>query len=81
MMGQGEALHDVEACPMRAGQTWEATKSNMRFIEEGLFAKRRLADLSGCFWCGIAQSICERWEASDEGGGRFRMVGGGSSLG
>ncbi|KJZ71409.1 hypothetical protein HIM_09197 [Hirsutella minnesotensis 3608] len=77
LTGQGEALHDMDACPMRDGPTWMATKSNTGFIEEGLFAKRRLADLSGCFWCGIPQSICERWEASDEDRGRFRIVGGG----
>jgi hypothetical protein len=47
---------------------------------EGLYNKietgMRFGEFSGCFWCGVRQEMCSRWE--DNRKGRYRMVEGGS---
>lgn len=68
--GEGEVPHEMEACPKQGGATWAAMQGMMAFMEEGVFAKRRLADCSGCVWCRLGQAICERWETVDDDGGR-----------
>lgn len=36
--------------------------------------KIKFARFSGCFWCGLPQSICSRWEQRAEGG-RWQISG------
>lgn len=76
LVGEREDLHEMEACPKQGEKKWAAVRGNMAYMEEGIFTKRRLAEHSGCYWCGLPQAICERWETIDDDGGRFRLVRG-----
>lgn len=74
--GRG-AHHGMEECPQRGGENWQRVQANMAVLEEEMFARRRFEEFAGCYWCGLPQSICERWEEIvDEDGLRFRLVGG-----
>lgn len=70
-----EVFHEMEACPQHGGETWTAVKGNKEFMVEGMFTKRRrFSKHAVCFWCGLPQAICDRWEAIDSDNGRFRLV-------
>ena len=66
----------VHACPRQGGETWRAVKGNREFMIGGIFTKRRFSKHAGCYWCGLPQEVCDRWEAMDDDGGRFRLVRG-----
>ena len=36
--------------------------------------KMRFEEYSGCFWCGVPQEVCNRWE--DDGRGRYQRAEG-----
>ena len=38
-------------------------KERIKAIEEEI----KFADWSGCFWCGVPQEICHRWESNNRG--------------
>ena len=65
--GEGASGHDVRRCwRAESGQA----KETIRAVEE----KIRFEAYSGCFWCGVPQEICNRWE--DNGGGRYQRAEG-----
>ena len=46
-------------------------------VEREIIDKKRFADFSACFYCGLPQSICNSWVASSYDGRLFqRAVGG-----
>ena len=67
--GDGQSGHDIRRCWRAASQP---AKEMIRRIEE----KMRFDDYSGCFWCGVPQAICGRWE--DNGRGGYRRAEGGN---
>ncbi|PWI64632.1 hypothetical protein PCL_09489 [Purpureocillium lilacinum] len=71
-----EEHHEMDACPWKGRETWEAVDQYMARMEDGLFTKQRFAQFSACFPCGLPQRICSRWEADDDDGGTFRRVKG-----
>lgn len=71
-----EEYHEMETCPRKGSETWEQARERMADVEEGLFTKRRFADYSACFPCGMPQEICDRWEAQDDDGGTYRLIPG-----
>ncbi|KAK6218092.1 hypothetical protein QIS74_02556 [Colletotrichum tabaci] len=68
--------HAFRECPGQGEKAWQQTEQYRQQIEEAMFGKRRLADFSGCFHCGLPQEWCRRWKASGEDGGRFTMTEG-----
>jgi superfamily II DNA helicase RecQ/uncharacterized C2H2 Zn-finger protein len=67
--GAGRSGHDLRGC-------WRAesrrAKEMVKMVEETIEFER----FSGCFWCGVPQAICNRWE--DDGRGRYQRVGNGN---
>lgn len=61
--GEGQSNHDIRQC-WRAEST--QVKERIKAIEEEI----RFEDWSGCFWCGVPQEICHRWESNSSG--RYR---------
>jgi RecQ family ATP-dependent DNA helicase len=61
--GEGQSNHDIRQC-WRAEST--QVKERIKAIEEEI----RFEDWSGCFWCGVPQEICHRWESNNSG--RYR---------
>lgn len=45
-------------------------KEMIKAVEE----KMRFEEYSGCFWCGVPQEVCNRWE--DNGRGRYQRAEG-----
>ena len=45
-------------------------KEMIKAVEE----KMRFEEYSGCFWCGVPQEVCNRWE--DNGRGRYQRADG-----
>ncbi|KAK7177507.1 DNA helicase [Paraphaeosphaeria sporulosa] len=66
--GQGNSAHDVRRCWRPEGQQAQET---IEKIEKAI----KFALYSGCYWCGVPQAMCGRWE--DNGQGRYRQVEGG----
>jgi hypothetical protein len=61
--GEGQSDHDIQRC-WRAEST--RIKEQIKAIEEQI----KFEDWSGCFWCGVPQEICHRWESN--GSGRYQ---------
>ncbi len=57
--------HDLRQC-IRVNS--RKAKEMVKIIEEAI----KFEEFSGCFWCGVPQEICNRWE--DNGKGRYRRV-------
>ena len=75
-MGLEVRDHPMEACPDRGSEGWVQVETGMEWVKQEIFGKRKMEKYSGCFYCGIPQSLCGRWRAKDEDGGRFRQVSG-----
>jgi superfamily II DNA helicase RecQ len=59
-VGEGGSEHDVRRCwRQESRDIQEAIKS----VEEQIKYER----YSGCFWCGVPQEICNRWERNSHG--------------
>ena len=58
--GEGQSDHDIQRC-WRADST--RIKEQIKAIEEQI----KFEDWSGCFWCGVPQEICHRWESNGKG--------------
>jgi len=71
-MGLEVRDHPMEAYPDRV-----QVETGMAWVKQEIFKKRKMEKYSGCFYCGIPQSLCGRWRAKDEDGGRFIQVSGG----
>jgi hypothetical protein len=67
--------HEMRACPKRGSEEWSMVDEGIRVATKELFGKRQMARFSGCFHCGLPQSLCDRWE-EDGDGGRFKEVRG-----
>jgi superfamily II DNA helicase RecQ len=66
--GNGQSGHDIRQC-------WRAESQPAKEMIGKIEEKIRFDDYSGCFWCGVPQEICKRWE--DNGRGRYRRAEGG----
>ena len=67
--------HEIPACPKRGSEEWMMVDEGIQTMTRELFGKRRMARFSGCFYCGLPQGLCDRWE-EDGDGGRFREARG-----
>ena len=64
--GAGQSRHDLRRC-------W---REESRGAKEMVKMKKiKFENFSGCFWCGVPQAICRRWE--DNGQGRYQRAKGG----
>jgi hypothetical protein len=59
-VGGGPSEHDVRRCWRHESQT---TRDAIKTIEETI----KFESYSGCFWCGVPQEICNRWERNSYG--------------
>jgi superfamily II DNA/RNA helicase len=58
--GDGPSEHDVRRCWRPESRS---TKEAIKAMEEQIKFER----FSGCFWCGVPQEICNRWERNSYG--------------
>ena len=65
--GEGASGHDVRRC-------WRAESGQAKETIKAVGEKIRFEEYSGCFWCGVPQEICNRWE--DNGRGRYQRAEG-----
>ena len=63
--GEGNSGHDVRQCRREESA---AAKEMINSVEK----KIRFAKYSGCFWCGVPQEMCNRWE--ENGQGRYQRA-------
>jgi superfamily II DNA helicase RecQ len=63
--GAGQSMHDVRDCWRVEGRK---AVEMVKMIEEQI----KFEAFSGCFWCGVPQAICNRWE--DNGMGRYQRI-------
>jgi superfamily II DNA or RNA helicase len=68
VIGEGNSGHDLRQCWRIESQE---AREMVKIVEETI----KFDNWSGCFWCGVPQVICNRWE--DDGKGRHRRVRGG----
>ena len=71
-----EVYHEPEACPRRETDMWERMREGTEMVWEEMITKKRFANYSACFGCGLPQEICEQWEAASDDGRLFRRVRG-----
>jgi hypothetical protein len=65
--GEAESGHDVRQC-------WRIESREAKEIIKAVEEKIRFEAYSGCFWCGVPQEVCNRWE--DNGRGRHQRAEG-----
>jgi superfamily II DNA helicase RecQ len=58
--GDGQSEHDVRQCWRQESRCIQET---IKTVEEQIKFER----YSGCFWCGVPQEICNRWERNSYG--------------
>jgi hypothetical protein len=58
--GEGESGHDVRQC-------WRIESRRAKEIIKAVEEKIRFEAYSGCFWCGVPQEVCNRWEDNRRG--------------
>jgi superfamily II DNA helicase RecQ len=61
--GEGQSAHDVRQC-------WRAESEQARAMIRQIEQEIQFEPYSGCFWCGVPQEMCNRWE--ENGQGRYR---------
>jgi RecQ family ATP-dependent DNA helicase len=66
--GEGHSGHDVRQCWRPES---EQAKEMIKKVEDQIEFEK----FSGCYWCGVPQEICNRWE--DNGRGRYQRAEGG----
>jgi superfamily II DNA helicase RecQ len=66
--GNGESGHDIRRC-------WRAESRNAQESIEAAEKEIKFEKWAGCWWCGVPQEICNRWEENSFG--RYQMVRGG----
>lgn len=59
--GSGQSAHDVRRC-------WRAESQQVKEMVEKVEQEIQFERFSGCFWCGVPQDICNRWEENGRGG-------------
>jgi superfamily II DNA/RNA helicase len=65
--GEGQSGHDVRQC-------WRIESREAKEMIKAVEEKIRFEEYSGCFWCGVPQEVCNRWE--DNGRGRYQRAEG-----
>jgi superfamily II DNA helicase RecQ len=65
--GEGESGHDVRQC-------WRIESQQAKEMIKEVEEKIRFDEYSGCFWCGVPQEVCNRWD--DNGRGRYQRAEG-----
>jgi superfamily II DNA helicase RecQ len=70
---QDDQIHGREECPVRDKRWWRRVEKSEEQWQEGIFKEGVMGDFSGCFWCGLPQAICTRWEALKDDQGSFRL--------
>jgi len=65
--GEGQSGHDVRRC-------WRPESVQAKEMIKAVEEKMRFEEYSGCFWCGVPQEVCNRWE--DNGRGRYQRAEG-----
>jgi hypothetical protein len=65
--GEGESGHDVRQC-------WRIESRPGKEMIKAVEEKIQFEAYSGCFWCGVPQEVCNRWE--DNGLGRYQRAEG-----
>ena len=58
--GNGQSGHDIRNCWRPESQV---IKEQIQKVQKGI----RFEKFSGCYWCGVPQEICNRWEQSESG--------------
>jgi len=76
MEGKRDADHRLDRCPKKGTSVWTFVLDGIQSTEREMFAKKRFANFSACFICGMPQAICQQWVADDEDGRTFRKVEG-----
>jgi superfamily II DNA helicase RecQ len=66
--GDEQSGHDVRTC-------WRKESDTAKEMVDQVEKRIQFEKWSGCYWCGVPQEICNRWE--DNGQGRYQMVKGG----
>ena len=59
--GSPTSHHSLASCKM--AESMEAQQT-----AQAIAKKIKYARFSGCFYCGLPQSVCSRWEAKEQGG-------------
>lgn len=67
--GEGRSGHDIREC-------WRGESRRAREMVKMIEDKIKFENFSGCFWCGVPQEICNRWE--DNGRGGYQRIKGGN---
>lgn len=62
---EGQSGHDIRQC-------WRAESTAAKEMIAKVEKKIRFAKYSGCFWCGVPQELCNRWE--ENGQGRYQRA-------
>lgn len=75
--GRDEMYHKTEECTEKESGTWGKVMEGMKTVKSEMFDKRRFANYSACFICGLPQAICRRWAIVGDDGRRFQMARGG----
>jgi RecQ family ATP-dependent DNA helicase len=65
--GAGASGHDVRQC-------WRVESRRAQAMIKVVEEKIKMEAYSGCFWCGVPQEVCNRWE--DNGRGRYQRAEG-----
>lgn len=76
-MGDEPDTHKIEDCPYAESEGHREVMENIRRIEREIFQKRRLANFSGCFGCGLPYKVCNGWRPVVGDEGRYVKVSGG----
>jgi superfamily II DNA helicase RecQ len=58
--GNGQSEHDVRRC-------WRPESRDVRDAIKTVEEQIKFESYSGCFWCGVPQEICNRWERNSQG--------------
>jgi superfamily II DNA helicase RecQ len=58
--GEGPSDHDIRRC-------WRVESTEVQKRIQAMEEKIKFDDWSGCFWCGVPQEICHRWESNSSG--------------
>jgi superfamily II DNA helicase RecQ len=55
--GEGQSDHDIRRC-------WRVKSTKVKEIIKAIEEEIKFEHWSGCFWCGVPQEICHRWESN-----------------
>lgn len=76
-MGDESDTHTIENCPFKRTAGHREVIENMSRMQREVFEKKRLANFSGCFGCGLPYKTCNGWKAAIGDEGRYTKIRGG----